>query len=180
MLLVQTGQLDAYRENCRKSVELFGGTTNLVASHRIAKDCLILPASGVNLDSISRMVDASMAEGQNVNNRWFQCCKGLADYRQNHFTRAADWMTTVLTNGGSFLEVDTTAYMVLAMSQWRLQHIEQARAALAAGTEAEQKLGRLDSGNLGEEWIDWIIAESLMREAKALIEGDVRAGGQPK
>ena len=89
-------------------------------------------------------------------------------------------MSKVLTNGGAAREFDIEATAVLAMSQYHLQHMEQARAALAAGTETEQKLGTLANGNLGADWVDWIIAESLMREAKALIEGDAKATEHPK
>ncbi|MGA2248380.1 MAG: tetratricopeptide repeat protein [Verrucomicrobiota bacterium] len=180
VLLVQTGQLDAYRENCRRSVERFGETTDPATAHRIAKDCLILPVSGASSDIIAHLVEISMAEGQNSNNFYAQCCKGLAEYRLNRFASATNWMMRALAYGGSELEFNTQAYMVLAMSQFHLQHIEQARSALAAGTETEQKLGRLDGGDIGTGWIDWIIAESLMREAKALLNGDANTSDHPK
>jgi hypothetical protein len=61
------------------------------------------------------------------------------------------------------------------MSQWRLQHLDQARAALAAGTKIETELGTPANGNLGAVWVDRIIAYALSREAKALIEGDAKA-----
>jgi hypothetical protein len=45
---------------------------------------------------------------------------------------------------------------------------------------AETKLPKLDSGDLGG-WNDWIIAHSLMREARILIEGQPAAvSDQPK
>jgi tetratricopeptide (TPR) repeat protein len=180
VLLVQTGQLDAYRENCRKSLERFGETTDPTTAHRIAKDCLMLPESGANSETVARMVETSMADEQFSRRRWFQCCKGLAEYRQNHFDSAANWMSAVLTNGGSFLVLNNQAYMVLAMSQWRLQHFEQARAALAAGTKIEPELGTPSDGNLGEDWVDRIIAYALAREAKALIEGDAKVADHPR
>jgi hypothetical protein len=99
-------------------------------------------------------------------------------HRQNRFTSAAGWMSTVLTNSGPASECSMEAEMVLAMSH--LQHAEQARAALAAGAAIDQELGRLDSGNIGKGWIDWIIAHALMSEAKALIEGNAKAGDHPK
>jgi tetratricopeptide (TPR) repeat protein len=176
VLLVQTGQLEAYRENCRRSAERFSETTDPATAHRIAKDCLILPVSGASSDIVAHLIETSMAEGQNSNNLYVQCCKGLAEYRQDRFASATNWMMRALANGGSELEFSTQAYMVLAMSQWHLQNFQQARAALAAGTEAEQKLGRLDGGDIGSDWIDWIIAHALMREAKVLIEGGAKAG----
>ena len=79
-------------------------------------------------------------------------------------------MEAVSSNAGSILERDTEAYMVLAMSQHQLQQIDQARASFAKGTEVEHKLPKLKSGDLGEHWMDWIIAHAIMREAKAMIE----------
>jgi len=181
VLLVQTGQLDAYREVCHKSVERFGETTAPTTAERIAKYCLILPGSAANLDTVTRMANAAVAGGQQSKYLpYFQFCKGLAEYRQNHFDSAADWMDKVLTKRGIFFERDMEAYMVLSMSQCHLQHTEQARAALAAGAAMEQKLGKLDGGAIGAEWLDWIIAHALFKEAKALIEGDAKVGDHPK
>jgi WD40 repeat protein len=170
LIYVETGQLDAYRENCRKSLEWFSQTTDGGTADQIAKNCLILPDSGADLDTVSKMADTAVAQGQHRPYLpWDQFCKGLAEYRQGRFASAADWMGTVLTNAGSILERDTEAYMVLAMSQHHLRQIEQARASLAKGSQIEQKLPKLESGHLGEHWMDWIIAHALMREAKAMI-----------
>ncbi len=63
--------------------------------------------------------------------------------------------------------------MTLAVAHHQLKQIAEARAALAKGVEIDQtKLPKLDSGDLGEAWAEWIIAHALMREAKALIEGE--------
>jgi Flp pilus assembly protein TadD len=170
-IYVQTGQLDSCRELCRKSLESFKKTTDANTADRIGKDCLILPDSGVNLDTTSILADTAVTQGQYDGNLpWHQFCKGLAEYRQGRFASTADWMGKVLTDSGRALPRDTGAYMVLAMSQYQLQQIEQARASLAKGAEIEQKLPKLESGDLGEGWIDWIIAHALMREAKAMIE----------
>jgi hypothetical protein len=61
--------------------------------------------------------------------------------------------------------------MVLAMALWNSNQIDDARAAFAKGIDIEQtKLPRLDT-DLGNDGVDWIIAHALMKEAKALIEG---------
>ncbi|MGO8926024.1 MAG: protein kinase domain-containing protein [Limisphaerales bacterium] len=172
---VQRDQLDAYRELCRKGLERFGGTTDPYTADQIAKGCLILPGSGVSLDTVATMADTAVTGGRHSEFfPYFQFCKGLAEYRQGRFASAADWMGTVLTNRVDSLPPDTGAYvvtgayMVLAMAQYQLQHIEPARASLAKGAELEHKLPQLGSGDLGNGWIDCIIAHALMREAKAL------------
>jgi tetratricopeptide (TPR) repeat protein len=114
---VQTGQLDAYREHCRKSIERFGKTTNPHTADRIAKDCLILPGSGASLATVATMADTAVTEGQHSGDLpYFQFCKGLAQYRQGRFASAADWMGTVLTNRMSILPLDMAAYMVWAQN----------------------------------------------------------------
>jgi Flp pilus assembly protein TadD len=173
-IYIQTGQIDAYRENCRKALEWFRQTTDGYTAESIAKDCLILPDSGANFDTLSSMADTAVAHYQPGPYFPFaQFCKGLAEYRQGRFVSATDWMRTVLTSSGTFLERDTQAYMVLAMSQCQLHQIDQARASLAKGAEIEHALPKVESGDIGYNWMDWIFAHALMREAKAMI------GSQP-
>jgi tetratricopeptide (TPR) repeat protein len=180
-LLVQTGQIDAYRENCRQSLERFGETTDPFTAVRIAKDCLILPGSRTNLDTVSALVETAVTQGQNTwGLPYFQFSKGLAEYRQNRFASATNWVGLALTNGDVNSSLGIEAYMVLAMSQNHLGQSAQARASLAKGGEIEQKLPKLESGDLGAGWMDWIIAHALMTEATALIESNAKASGRPK
>jgi hypothetical protein len=68
---------------------------------------------------------------------------------------------------------DVAAWAVLAMAQHRLQQTEQARTALAKALElAQTKLPQLGSDNLEQDWVDWLIAQILLREAKALLAGE--------
>ena len=103
---------------------------------------------------------------------WFQFCKGLAEYRQGHFAGAVDWMQKTLSHAGNDLNRDVEAYMVLAMAHYQLKQTDEARATFAKGLEiVNANLPKLESGDIGGGWIDWIIAHALMREAKELIEG---------
>jgi hypothetical protein len=53
-----------------------------------------------------------------------------------------------------------------------LKQTDEARVAFAKGAEIERtNLPKLESGDIGASWLDWIVAHALMREAKALIEG---------
>jgi hypothetical protein len=71
---------------------------------------------------------------------------------------------------------DVLAQMVLAMAHYELKQMDLARAALAKGVEIEQtKLPRLESGDLSDEWSNWIIATALKREAEMLINGRTSA-----
>ena len=71
------------------------------------------------------------------------------------------------------------ASMLLAMSNYQLHRLDEARVALRRGLEiADTKLPKVESGDLGESWDEWVFAQVLMREAKALIEGGAKANGE--
>ena len=71
--------------------------------------------------------------------------------------------------------------MVLAMAQNRLKQTDEARDTLAKAVEIiDTKLAKLESGDLGVGWTDWIIAHALMTEAKALIEGTAATPAEEK
>jgi serine/threonine protein kinase len=175
-ILVQSGQLDAYREHCRKSLQLFGATTNQATAERISKVCVLLPSSGVDLEAVSKMTDAAMVLSKDSSAMaWAKLSKGMAEYRLGHFESAVECEQNAFstTNGPSDrFERQIEACMVLAMANHQLNHLDEARSALAKGIEIEkEKSPKIESGNLGGNWMDWIITHTLMHEAKELIEG---------
>jgi hypothetical protein len=164
---------------CREIIARFGDTDDPFIGDRMAKDCSILPASGADQDIVGRLADTAVAAGSS--NRFFAyflCTKGLAEYRRDRFASAADWMGKTLDIGNhrdihqwdDFLYIE--AYAVLAMAQQQLNQIEEARSSLAKGTAVEAELPKLESGDIGTIWRDWIIAHVLMDEARQLINGD--------
>ncbi|MHB8524231.1 MAG: tetratricopeptide repeat protein [Limisphaerales bacterium] len=182
VVLVQSGQLDVYRDYCRKSVERFGKMKDPFIAERIAKDCLLLPASGADLAAVAGMAETAVRTAkQSWFIPWSQLCKGLAEYRQGHFTSAVEWMEKVLTKAGESSERDVEACMVQAMAYQRLNQPDKAHAALAKGSElVETKLVKLTAGDLGQGWVDWIIAQALVREAQALCGPDAVLAKQGK
>jgi tetratricopeptide (TPR) repeat protein len=152
-------------------VARFATTNDPITAERIAKDCLILPSSGADLETVAKMVDTAMAAGTN---HWawtyFQFAKGLAEYRQGHFAGVVEWTQKALRAPGNASR-DAEAWLVLAMAQYQLKQPEEARGALAKGIKiVETKLPKLDTSDLGADWRDWIITHALLREARALIE----------
>jgi Flp pilus assembly protein TadD len=169
--LVQRGQLDAYREFRHQSVEFFQKTNDPNTAERISKDFLMLPCSGPDLETAARLADtAANAPTNHPDITWFQFTKGLGEYRQGRFTSAVEWMQKVLATSPHDPNRDAEASMVLAMSQYQQKQTEEAYATLAKGIRiADKKSPTLESGNLGDGWVDWIIARALMAEARALI-----------
>ena len=109
-LLVATGDISGYQRLCQRILAQFGGTNNpfspdrfardAIASgswlvplkgdpaiaDRMAKDCLILHTSGVDLQMVAELAEVAVTEGEK--NRflpYFHCTRGLADYRQGNY-----------------------------------------------------------------------------------------------
>jgi tetratricopeptide (TPR) repeat protein len=177
-LLVASGDLDGYRRVRPEIIARFGKTKDPAIAERMVKDCLILPASSeAELAALAAMADVAVAAGPNHSSAaFFRFAKGLCEFRQGDFTSASDSMEQVLTRAGEYDFRDAQAYMVLAMCRHQLNQPKEARAALAKGNEiANVNLPRIERGNVGVHWFDWITAHALQREAIALIEGQPTA-----
>jgi tetratricopeptide (TPR) repeat protein len=166
-LLVQAGDLDAYRKHCERALNQFGGATNPATAEKIAKDCLFLPPPATNLERLGKMADTAVAAGPG-DHLWpyFQFVKGLAEYRQGHFPGAIDWLRKVVDQG----EVPTRraqAYATLAMAHYQMGNTNDARAMLTEGIKIAET--RLQPGQI--DWNDAIIARTLLHEANAMITG---------
>jgi tetratricopeptide (TPR) repeat protein len=179
--LAQSGSLDAYREHCRRIAERFANTTDPVVAEHIAKACLVLPVSGADPAIINKLagISASASAGNPAGAARLQFPKGLTEYRQGRFASAAEYMQKVLSKVGNDPSRDAQALreveacMVLAMAQYQLGRIDEARGILTRGIEiAEAKVPKLNSGDLGSSWVNCVIAHALIREAKELIEGE--------
>jgi len=170
-LLVQAGDLVEYQKLCRSILEHFSGTTNAYVADRMAKDCLLLSSSGVDLQLVDALAETAVTVGKDQGAMpYFQCCKALVEYRQGHFASAIEWAQKSL-DGPQFIYAQAEAYPVLAMAHHRLKQHDQAKAALAKGTELVQsKLPPMGSGDLGIDWQGWIFAQALMHEAASLIQ----------
>ncbi|HEX2474156.1 MAG TPA: protein kinase [Lacipirellulaceae bacterium] len=171
-LLVQSGDLDAYRRHCARVVERFGKTNHPVVAERLVKDCLILPSSGADLEAVDAMADTAIAADPNHwGTAFFHFVKGFSEYRQGNFASAVQWLEKALAKRGEFESRDAQVYFVLAMAHHHLTQADEARTALAQGAALIETRPKPGSGGLGTDWNDWLIVHALQREATALIEG---------
>ena len=186
-VLVETGDLEAYRAHCPKMLSRFTGTNDDAGTlDQTAKACLLVPGTGPDLESASELLDKAVTLGKT--NAWFsylQMDKGLAEYRRAQYASAVDWMRKVIGQPMSVgrslpaWQRDTAACSVLAMAQHQLKQAEQARAALVQALElAQTKLPQVGHDNLEQDWVDWLIAHILLREAKGLVNGEPKTTGQ--
>jgi tetratricopeptide (TPR) repeat protein len=171
-LLAAAGEAEPYRRFCQQVIARFGGTNDPVIAARMARDCLILPASGVDLAAVGKLAETAVVLGTNP--AWLpyvQFTKGLAEYRQGHYAGSQDWAQKSLAGSGTNYVTAVAAGAVLAMAQQQLRQTDDARKALAKAAElSESKIPKLESGDLGENWPAWLIARILLREAREVVE----------
>jgi len=174
-LLVSTGDLDAYHSLCERALSQFSASTDPAVAEQIAKDCLMLPPPEANLATLAKMADIAVAAGPN-DSKWpyYAFAKGLAEYRQGHFAGAVEWLGKVPASE----EVPARTaqmYATRAMAEFQSGQTNAARASLAETAKiAETKLtqpGRID-------WNDQLIAQFLLKEAKALISDAPASAGK--
>jgi tetratricopeptide (TPR) repeat protein len=169
--LIQAGQLGAYRELRRKCLERFGNTSDFNIAERTAKDYLIAPSTDAGLETASQLAETALGANPDHSDMiWIRLAKGLAEFRQGHFASAAEWMEKVLADAGPLPNRDAEASLVLAMARHQLKQTSQANAAFLKGQDIlETKTPKLESGDLGPDWIDWVFAHALLNEAKTVV-----------
>jgi tetratricopeptide (TPR) repeat protein len=173
-LLAKTQNRPAYETFCQKILATHSNTTDLFVADRVAKACLFLPSSEVDLKVVGHLADTTVTLGVRDEGAmpFFQVCKALSEYRQGHFVEAADWAQKTVKIPGAYAHGH--AYAVLAMAYWRLEKKEEAQAMLANG---ETVCPRIMPMSIAEErgsgWTVWLFARVSLDEATDLIQPGV-------
>jgi serine/threonine protein kinase/tetratricopeptide (TPR) repeat protein/WD40 repeat protein len=170
-LHLELGDQHEYRHTCSELLRRFGDTDKLEVAERIAKSCLLAPATLADLTPVYRLADRTVAgTEQHEYYRWFVLVKGLAEYRAGRLAEALDWLKrfSPQARGTHF---DAIAFAVLAMAEQRLGRSNQAREALARAEQIlEESYPDPASGRpFSDGWHDWLHARCLHREAVALV-----------
>jgi tetratricopeptide (TPR) repeat protein len=177
-LLAAERDFEAYRKCCLSMADHFGGTADPYVADRMAKDSLIFPLPGMDLTPVGELAETAVTKGKNLYAFPFFCCsQALAEYRMTHYAGAIEWATKSLKS--SYEYVDSEAYALLAMANFQLKHFDDARSYLALDAAlVDHKMPSLSSGDLGNDWRDWIVSHALLEEARALILTDSAGNGQ--
>jgi serine/threonine protein kinase len=175
-LLLETGDLNGYRQLSHRALNLFQGKTGTTVV-RISKLGLLAPLTNhTDTAQAAQMADQALAETTDAKLIIeAQIGKGLAEYRLGHFAGAIERMQKVaaIPTAGSHTDslFNADAVAIIACAQQQLQQADQARASLAQAKNA-LRAGRSDSASaLGANWQDTLIAQALVREASQLIAG---------
>jgi serine/threonine protein kinase len=168
-----TKDMNAYQQLRERMRQRFGDSTDPVVAAGLAKDSLLYPAPPEMLDAIAKQMDRTFG-AMSITQYWanLQFTRGLVEYRQGHFTRAAEWLSTAAeaTDGDRYNYAESR--LMYALAQYQLKQTAEAQAALReAVVYINTKLPQLGRDGLSEKWTDWISVNILMREALDTVPG---------
>ncbi len=167
-LLVATRATGPYRELYAQIPAAFAGSLTTFIVDRLAVDSLVFPADGMDFKKIDALVAATNPAGLDDKRlHYHQLGRALSEYRQGHFDGSLAWARQSAADAAP--EVQAMSHAVLAMAHQQLGQKNEARAALANAEEARQKLAPAVSNDLGRSWQEWIFAQALVDEARALV-----------
>jgi tetratricopeptide (TPR) repeat protein len=169
ILWAQAGDHAGYRAHCRRMLDRFGGTTDLMVAERTARACLLLPLGGPELEAACELADRAltMAPGHSVQ-PWAEATRGLAAYRRERLADAVAWTDRCLSRGPGDWNRELPAHLVRAMALLRLGRHDEAAAALATASDLYRtKVAKPGGRTEGGDWHDQVICEVLRREAEA-------------
>jgi serine/threonine-protein kinase len=154
------GEVDEYRRARRALLERFGATTDPYAAERISRTCLLMPATGDELQKAVAVADRAVARtsGEQGARPYFEFARGLAEYRKGQYGRAISAM-----RGDAAIVLRPAPGLVIAMALHQKGQANEARKTLT-------------SAILSYDWsadqvrdIHGCILHVLRREAERLI-----------
>ena len=170
-LLIKTHNLSGYETLCQRILASSTGNKDVYVADNVAKACVLRPCRKIDLAEVARQADLTVAVGAGDSNAlpYFQICKALAEYRQGHLAEAADWARKTIDGG--HLDARPHACAVLAMADWKLGKIGEAREMLAKGNELAPPSMPTDlKDTLADTWLTWLFARIQLDEAESLIQ----------
>lgn len=142
----------------------------------MAKSVLLLPLTDRRLMEAQALAERAGTLADE--SHWLLNAAALARYRSGNWTGAADAAARAVTLAREATNTVSLASssLVLAMARHRLGEAEAARHALDEGAGLIAQHWPEPERGLGESWHDILIAHVLLREARALIEGEKLPG----
>lgn len=172
-LLAANGEKEAYIQLRKRVLEKFGRTTDPHCAERMAKDCLVLPATDAEMLVINRMADTAVTGNRELGDYlFFLFAKGFCEYRLDRLESAVRMMEEIAIPGDSFR--GGQAFCVRAMALHRLGSTEEAKASL----DEARRILAVDARNfhgggpLDSNWNDWVTLHLLIQEAERVLASE--------
>jgi tetratricopeptide (TPR) repeat protein len=160
------GHKDEYRRARRDLLERFGATTDPYVAERASRACLLMPATGDELQkfvAVARRAVATNSVNQGAH-PYFEFVRGLAAFRQGQFDRAISAM-----RGDAAAVLGPAPALVIAMALYQKGQADEARQTLASAV-----LSYDWSANQVRD-IHGCILHSLRREAESIVLPNLQA-----
>ena len=176
-LIAYAGGEMLYRQLCQHMLERFANSDNVGDIEKTCKVCSLLPdiidMPGVPLESLENALhdDRTSAE----HSCWKSIASALANYRKGDAQQAIEFIRAAKTRNkyAETPQARALATAVLAMAEHQLGNPDLANEALREAAELiEEHWPKMLDDEYGGSWPDWIIAETLHREAAALLSTD--------
>jgi hypothetical protein len=190
-LLVEMADLPGYGRHSRDALAHIGRPDSPSLAAQVAVLSWLRPVEGDELSAAVKLAErAASAAYADRGLPGRQLAKGLADFRQNRFASAIEWMEKVQVacvrkdppGWTHERERNRTAAagVVQAIANHQLGRAAAAQTAQTRGAEIiATQFPQLSSGDIGREWPDWLVARILLREAKELVDGMAAAVKSP-
>ena len=168
------GGLEDFRRTCAQIVQRFGDATDKQTAERCAKACLLLPDAldAADFDRVQKLAERAVTGTQNHPlDYYFAMVKGLADYRAGRYAEAIKW-TEAYAPRADGDHWDAIKFAVIAMAQCRLGDGDRALAEFDKANAIMAKMPDPAKGQLfgAGDWLDWVHAQVLCREAEAVLK----------
>jgi tetratricopeptide (TPR) repeat protein len=179
-LLAWTNDRSAFRQHCEEMLRRFADPTEPFIAERSAKVCLLMPDGLADIAPAVKLAEQAVKATEHPYYRYFLMARGLAHYRAGEYAQAIDQTGKAVVAEARFWGLNVPAHLVAAMSHHRLGQAEEARKAFGQAREMmeQEEFPKLESGDVGAGWHDWLICQILRREAEALLEAGKGEAGK--
>ncbi len=174
-LMVANHDIEGYQGLCHQIISRNLKVDSVFAADQLAKDCLILPSSGIDPKVVVPLVEFAITNGKSFSvYPYFQCCKALVEYRQQHYEEAAKWAQDASMNSYPYSQAE--AFAILSMARVKLRAPDAKLVLDKCAEIIKTQLPVAGFTDLGTDWRDWIIVHALFDEATNLANAERQPG----
>ncbi|MCF7763641.1 MAG: protein kinase [Verrucomicrobia bacterium] len=169
--LLALGGLSAdYQAISSEMARRFGGSQELAVTEKLCKTRLVIPPKEEDVQAVMDLAHRTVSDPEHWILPWGTFVMGLAEYRLGNYSEARRWSLQCIEGAEAGAWRMLHAHVVLAMSEFQMDHAEAASNALL---KAETLLNQNENAvfGFGEQWHDGVFYEVLKREAEQLIRG---------
>jgi tetratricopeptide (TPR) repeat protein len=149
----------------------YATTSDPYDADQVAKSCLFLPSTNVDLKVVDHLADVAVTNGigDTFALPFYQDCKALAEYRLGNYSEAIEWAQKPLRIPGIYVHGHT--YATLALAYWQLGAKTKAHEMLAKGEALDPSIMPANvAQDPSNTWLAWLFARLQLDEAAAFIQ----------